>query len=54
MRTPKKSSVKLFVKELTTFLSKVSKECSCFTINSSFNDKTITIRYFKGGDDVQR
>lgn len=54
MKTPKKSNVKLFVKDLTEFLATISRECNDFVVNSSFNNKTVVIRYSKGGNDVQR
>jgi|GEM_PF-6585550 ribosomal protein L16 Arg81 hydroxylase len=55
MKTPKRSSVKLFVNNLQNMFNKLSENCEEFVINSSFNNKKIIISYsVKGGKDVQR
>ncbi len=49
MRTSKRSSVKIFTKELIDFIQKISKECSEFAVSSCYNDKKVSISFKKNG-----
>jgi len=47
MKTSKKLSVNLFIKEITSLFNKMTKECEEFIISSTYNSKDVIIAYSK-------
>lgn len=47
MKTSKKLSINLFIKEITSLFNKMTKECEEFIISSKYNSKDVIIAYSK-------